>query len=332
MKKILAFALAIVMTFSMTVLPAGASLEDSIQDAENIYTDTSNDISDVVDSAKDVYDSLINEDYGSAVSGVFVFMEKLFDAIHSLVHTLSEIFDFDCPFCDGKYSDDDDADADEPTTEETTTEETTTEETTTEETTTEETTTEETTTEETTTEETTTEETTTEETTTEETTTEETTTEETTTEETTTEETTTEEPITEAPEVTYESYYVQVKNSTLASDRYYNYTIDGPYPMNVDVAYYFWNRGYKANTVTIKNMATAYVNAAVYISEESVGIDTIVFAGGNNFHGNNGVFKLIVNTTEIPVKVKLSGTNKIGSLVLTAANIGDYIVGPYTVV
>ena len=102
--------------------------------------------------------------------------------------------------------------------------------------------------------------------------------------------------------------------------------------MNVDVALYFWNRGYKANTVTIKNAATAYVNAAVYISDESVGIDTVVFAGGNNFHSNGGVFKLIVNTTDIPVKVKLSGTNKIGTLVLTNENIGDYIVGPYVLV
>ncbi|MBQ7117467.1 MAG: hypothetical protein IJN88_04585, partial [Clostridia bacterium] len=158
------------------------------------------------------------------------------------------------------------------------------------------------------------------------------TTEEPTTEEPTTEEPTTEEPTTEAPAVTYETYEVRVSNSTLASDKNFNYTIDGPYPMNVDVAYYFWNRGYKAGTVTIKNMATAYVNAAVYISEESVGINTIVFAGGNNFHSNGGVFKLIVNTTDIPVAVKLSGTNKIGSTVLTESNIGDYIVGPYTVV
>ncbi len=331
MKKFLALIISIVMIFSIAAIPSTAG---------------------VADSAQGVVDNYNAGNYGAAIDSAFSFAKDLAKAIHSLVGGILGVLDKECPFCDEihKSKANDDADKDDcncegectcgkveeeevttaPDVEEPTTEESTTEESTTEESTTEESTTEESTTEESTTEESTTEESTTEESTTEESTTEESTTEESTTEESTTEESTTEESTTQ-PTVTYETYKVRVTNSTLASDRYYNYTSDGTYPQNVDVAFYFWNRAYKANTVTIKNTATAYVNAAVYISDESVGIDTIVFAGGNNFHGNNGVFKLIVNTTDIPVKVKLSGTNKIGSLVLTADNIGNYIVGPYTV-
>ena len=310
MKKILALIIAVVMIFSVAAIPSTAG---------------------VADSAQGVVDNYNDGNYGAALESAFSFAKDLAKAIHSLVGGILGVLDKECPFCDEIHKTKaDDADKDDCTCEGECTCGKGDEEEATTAPDVEEPTTEEPTTEEPTTEEPTTEEPTTEEPTTKEPTTEEPTTEEPTTEEPTTEEPTTEEPTTEAPAVKYETYFTQIKNSTIAADQNFNYTTDGKYPMNVDVALYFWNRNYKANTVTIKNMATAYVNAAVYISDESVGINTIVFAGGNNFHSNNGVFKLIVNTTDIPVKVKLSGTNKIGSTVLTTSNIGDYIVGPYT--
>ncbi len=252
MKKILAFILAIVMTFSMVVLPAGASLEGSIEDAENLYGNASSDISGVIDSAEDIYKDFESEDYESAVKNVFVFMEKLFEAIHGIVHGFSEIFDFDCPFCDGDYVRPEKPDAEEPTTEEPTTE----------------------------------------------------------------------HPIAE--------YSVIVKNSTLASDINYNYTSKQLYAMYAKVGIKFWNRGYVANKVTINQMATAFVETAILIDVESVGVREIVFEGSNNFHGNGGNFKLIVNNSTVPVKVKLNSTTYVGRTQLTNANVGDYIVGPYT--
>ncbi|MBQ4267297.1 MAG: hypothetical protein IJB93_03810 [Clostridia bacterium] len=297
MKRTLAIFLAIIMSLSIAVIPVGAAAKDAAT-------------ADLAGDASSIIDSIENKDYEGAIDETFEFLETIYNFVHKIVHFFAVTFDFDCPFCDGSDE------TDEPTTEEPTTEEPTTEEPTTEEPTTEEPTTEEPTTEEPTTEEPTTEEPTTEEPT---------------TEEPTTEEPTTEEPTTEEKVVTYDTFKVKVTNSTLAADKNFNYTSEGLYPMDVDVALYFWNRGYKAGTVTIKNMATSKVNAAVYISDESKGINTINFAGGNYFHSNDGVFKLVVNTTDIPVKIKLSGTNKIGSLTLTSENIGDYIVGPYTV-
>ncbi len=64
----------------------------------------------------------------------------------------------------------------------------------------------------------------------------------------------------------------------------------------------------------------------------SASIGQINLDGNNNFHGFGGTFKLIVNNTDTPVKVKITGTNKVGSTILTGSNIGDYIVGPYVVV
>ncbi|MBQ3136570.1 MAG: hypothetical protein IJB74_03715 [Clostridia bacterium] len=196
MKKFLAVLLSLVMVFSMSAV-SFAAFDADIDDAKTAVENVSGDAKDVIGSGADVVESLKDKDYASAVKGAFVFIEKLFNAIHSLVCTLADLFNFDCPFCDGAVTDA--PETEEPTTEEPTTEEPTTEEPTTEEPTTEEPTTEEPTTEEPTTEEPTTEEPTTEEPTTEEPTTEEPTTEEPTTEEPTTEEPTTEEPTTEEP-------------------------------------------------------------------------------------------------------------------------------------
>lgn len=100
MKKILAIVLSIVMAFSVTAIPAAAvdAVNDEAQTADTVIDDAS----DVIDSAKDVYDNIVAEDSVAAVNGLFDFAQKLAKAIHSLVHTLSEIFDFNCPFCDEK--------------------------------------------------------------------------------------------------------------------------------------------------------------------------------------------------------------------------------------
>lgn len=82
MKKLLALLLSVVMMFSLVALPASASTETKTDDAIGEIESTVNEAFDVV--------------------------EAVFNLVHNIVHTLSEIFDFDCPFCDGK------ADTEEP--------------------------------------------------------------------------------------------------------------------------------------------------------------------------------------------------------------------------
>ena len=142
MKKFLAVLLSLVMVFSMSAV-SFAAFDADIDDAKTAVENVSGDAKDVIGSGADVVESLKDKDYASAVKGAFVFIEKLFNAIHSLVCTLADLFNFDCPFCDGAVTDA--PETEEPTTEEPTTEEPTTEEPTTEEPTTEEPTTEATT-------------------------------------------------------------------------------------------------------------------------------------------------------------------------------------------
>lgn len=108
MKKILAIILSLVMAFSIAAIPASA-IDASIDDAQVAVGEVKDDASAAIDSAKNVYDSIKAEDYSAAIDGMFDFASKLAKAIHSLVHSLSEMFDFDCPFCDGTAADDDSA-------------------------------------------------------------------------------------------------------------------------------------------------------------------------------------------------------------------------------
>ncbi len=82
MKKLLALLLSVVMMFSLVALPASASTETKTDDA----------ISEIESSVNEAFDVV----------------EAVFNLVHNIVHTLSEMFDFDCPFCDGK------ADTEEP--------------------------------------------------------------------------------------------------------------------------------------------------------------------------------------------------------------------------
>lgn len=88
MKKILAIFLAVVMTFSM-IVPAVAVNNESVA---------------VVDASANESEST------STVSGIDAFLQEIYNAVHNLVHSLSKMFKFDCPFCHGKD------DADKPNT------------------------------------------------------------------------------------------------------------------------------------------------------------------------------------------------------------------------
>lgn len=94
MKKILAVLLSLVMAFTF-MMPAFAA--DDVAAEESSITDS---FGGVIDSAEDIRDSFENKDAEGVINGVFAFAESLFNAIHDLVHTLSEMFDFGCPFCD----------------------------------------------------------------------------------------------------------------------------------------------------------------------------------------------------------------------------------------
>ena len=81
MKKLLAVLLSLVMVFTF-MMPSFAADEE-------IGTTENSSISGVVDGVGDLT---------SSVTGIFSFVEDLFAAIHGLVHNLSVMFDFDCPF------------------------------------------------------------------------------------------------------------------------------------------------------------------------------------------------------------------------------------------
>lgn len=87
MKKILAILLAVVMTFSMLV-PATASFNPS--DAKESAAITAS-----VDESASKYDDCF---------------KTLYEIVHAIVHFVSAILDFDCPFCGGDKDDSDNDD------------------------------------------------------------------------------------------------------------------------------------------------------------------------------------------------------------------------------
>ncbi len=98
MKKILAVLLSLVMAFTF-MMPAFAADDVVAETEESSITDS---FGGVIDSAEDIRDSYENGDLKGAATSVFAFAENLFNAIHDLIHALSEMFDFGCPFCDEK--------------------------------------------------------------------------------------------------------------------------------------------------------------------------------------------------------------------------------------
>lgn len=90
MKKILAVLLSLVMAFTF-MMPAFA-VEENVAE-ENI--------SSIVDDANEIQKDIEEGDYVSAVTGAIEFIERLFAAIHNLIDNLSEVFEFDCPLCNG---------------------------------------------------------------------------------------------------------------------------------------------------------------------------------------------------------------------------------------
>lgn len=88
MKKILAILLAVVMTFSMLVPAAALNTNQSINANSSAAV-----MSASVDESTSEYD------------GCF---KTLYDIVHAIVHFVSAILDFDCPFCGGDKDDSDD--------------------------------------------------------------------------------------------------------------------------------------------------------------------------------------------------------------------------------
>lgn len=99
MKKILAITLSIVMAFTF-MMPAFAADEEVDATVEN--SEICDSVGGVFDSLTGIYGDLEEGDYVSAATGVFGLIENIYNALHTLLHTLSEMFDFNCPFCDGK--------------------------------------------------------------------------------------------------------------------------------------------------------------------------------------------------------------------------------------
>lgn len=97
MKKLLAVILAIVMTFSMvsTVVVA----VDETATTQGSLSDVYDSAKDAIDAAGDIKDSIDADDCGGTISNTVTFAKALAIAVHKLVHTLSEMFDFRCPFC-----------------------------------------------------------------------------------------------------------------------------------------------------------------------------------------------------------------------------------------
>lgn len=62
---------------------------------EALKTDSS-----ICEIATDVYDSIQAGDYASAIGGTVELVKSILTMVHSLVHQLSLMFDFHCPFCD----------------------------------------------------------------------------------------------------------------------------------------------------------------------------------------------------------------------------------------
>ena len=101
MKKILAILLAAVMAFSMVISVTAADVSGKIDEVEEVVSDVYEAASDAYDEATGVHDSIEAGECTEAVSGSFSLAKAVAKAIHTLVHRLSDLFDFDCPFCDG---------------------------------------------------------------------------------------------------------------------------------------------------------------------------------------------------------------------------------------
>ena len=94
MKKFIAIILSIVMAFSLIAIPVSAQtkLEASVgnikNDAETAY-----------DSAIGIYDELKDKDIEGAFWGTLDFARNFAEALHTLIHTVADIFNIECPFC-----------------------------------------------------------------------------------------------------------------------------------------------------------------------------------------------------------------------------------------
>lgn len=104
MKKILAVLIAIVMTFSVAAVSASAAAPDmeevqgTVDSISGAITGSKDEVQGVIDSATNIYNGFVNEDYSTMLDDVTSFAEYFFKAVHSIIHSLSVAFDFECPY------------------------------------------------------------------------------------------------------------------------------------------------------------------------------------------------------------------------------------------
>lgn len=123
----------------------------------------------------------------------------------------------------------------------------------------------------------------------------------------------------------YETAYAEIGAEFANKDMSFNL----PYPQNVDAAYVFTA---PTKSIAINGMATANVKTAIILAEGAT-TGKIVFTDNttyNYFHAVEG-FKLLINNSGASVAIVLAGDVYVGKTLVTAANIGDYVEGPYTV-
>lgn len=106
-------------------------------------------------------------------------------------------------------------------------------------------------------------------------------------------------------------------------------SFDTPYPQNVDAAFVF---SVPTKSIAIDGMATANVKTAIVL-EEGATTSKIVFSSEktyNYFHNVEG-FKILINNSGETVAIVLKGDVYVGGTLITAANIGNYVDGPFVV-
>ena len=104
MKKLLAVIIAIVMTFSVAAVSASAAAPDmeevqgTVDSISGAIVGAKDDVQGVIDSATNIYDGFVNEDYSTMLDDVKSFAMSFFNMVHSIVHSLAAAFDFVCPY------------------------------------------------------------------------------------------------------------------------------------------------------------------------------------------------------------------------------------------
>ena len=103
MKKLLAVLIAVLMAFSVAVVPASAAdyvRKDTVVVAPGESEETTEgEFAGVVDSTTSIYDDLKAGEYENALDGVFELIDGLVNAIHSLIGKIMAVAGKECALC-----------------------------------------------------------------------------------------------------------------------------------------------------------------------------------------------------------------------------------------